>query len=78
VFRPVTDEDLIQFSKISSLKELLIPGSLKITDEGVANLASLSSLEKLDLGYTYVSEAARNKLKEALPNCEVQFSPLPE
>lgn len=77
-FSPVTDEDLKLFSKITSLKELRVAIAPNITDAGIAQLAALTNLEKLDISYTHVSDEAREKLQAALPNCKIVQTPLPE
>jgi len=45
----------------------------EISDAGLVHLMGLSNLTDLDLGGTEVSDEGISKLKEALPNCEIDF-----
>jgi hypothetical protein len=76
-FTTLSDDDLLLFSKVTSLKELSLSGSLKITDAGVEHLAALTNLEKLKVDYTYVSNEAIERLRKILPNCLFLHAPIP-
>jgi hypothetical protein len=70
----VTDKGL---EKLRGLTELQTLGLRKtqITDTGLQQLAGLSRLRWLDLEGTSVTTAGVKKLKQALPNCEINAAP---
>jgi hypothetical protein len=68
----ITDSGLEYFSDWPRLRILLLDGTT-ITDEGLAHLKVLTSLEYLTLRNTRVSAEGVEKLKRALPDCEIVY-----
>jgi hypothetical protein len=66
----VTDAGLAHLKGMTNLRTLYL-GHTQVTDKGLAHLAGLKNLEFLDLNKTSVTGEAIEKLKEALPDCEV-------
>ena len=79
----ITDRGLVHIAKLRNLRYLVI-GSLgtdglgerdcmKYTDEGLVNLYGLKNLGFLRLSINEVSQASRDKLQAALPNCQIEW-----
>ena len=49
----------------------------QVTDDGLEHLKGLTKLEYLDLYRTHVTSQGVQELQEALPNCEILWSPSP-
>lgn len=76
----ITDAGTAYFEKLPKLQVLQL-WNTGITDESVTHLAKLTNLKSLYLGDSLISSEAIEKLKTALPNCEIQWSkrePTPE
>ncbi len=66
----VDDEGLAQLGTLGKLKTLLMDGT-QVTDAGLRHLHGLSNLELLILPPDRTSPAELNRLREALPKCEI-------
>ena len=66
----VTDKGIEYLTNLNRIQYLKI-SSLKITDASVAHLSELHSLKRLWTSGTSITAAGSERLKEALPNCEV-------
>ncbi|MCH7727821.1 MAG: leucine-rich repeat domain-containing protein [Planctomycetes bacterium] len=64
--------DLAPLEKLTSLRALSLQGT-KVSD--LTPLAELKNLEWLELEHTQVSEEQVEKLRQALPNCDISWSP---
>lgn len=71
----ITDAGLEHVAQIKTLMELDLSGNT-ITNEGIRVLAGLLKLEGLDLRGTRVSKAGAENLRECLPNCKIQYTPV--
>ena len=75
----ITDRGLAHIAKLHNLRSLGIGGNrddlMNVTDKGLANLYGLKKLESLSLNATEVTEAGIDSLKEALPNCKIEWKP---
>ncbi|HEY9784442.1 MAG TPA: hypothetical protein V6D17_03500, partial [Candidatus Obscuribacterales bacterium] len=60
-------------ASIASLKIIFLSGT-KVTDNGLAQLANLPTLEHLELRDTAVSEVGTARIRTKFPNCAV-FGP---
>jgi|GEM_PF-1752129 hypothetical protein len=69
-YSEISDAGLSQLGTLKQLTSLVLLGT-EISDTGLAHLHGLSLLETLDLEFTSVSEGGLEKLKQALPNCEI-------
>jgi hypothetical protein len=58
---------------LTGLRELDLSGTA-VTDAGLADLARLTGLKRLYLWDTDVTESGGQRLKAALPECEVKVS----
>jgi hypothetical protein len=67
----LTDADLIYLRRMTCLKKLDLHGE-GITDIGLGCLEGLARLKVLRLHGTQVTDGAAAKLKEALPNCQIE------
>jgi hypothetical protein len=65
------DKHVAQLAALTSLRQLVLHSS-KITDDSVEHLAKLKNLELLDVSGTQISLQGLDKLKSALPKCEVK------
>jgi len=70
-----SDSDLIHLHSLSRLHGLYLLGTSQITDAGLVHISAITSLERLFLGRSKVSDLGVAELKEALPNCEIIASP---
>ena len=72
VFGPVSDAHLVQFSQLKRLEELRVWNAREVTDAGVAPLASLSRLKKLQLDHTQITDKSLEHISH-MPQIEVLF-----
>jgi hypothetical protein len=70
-----SDAGLEHLTGLTNLKTLGLDGT-QVTDVGLKNLKTLTNLKWLNLSETQVTEEGINELEEALPNCEIRWSPL--
>ncbi len=66
----LTDRAATEVAKLTSLEELTLSSPL-LSDQAIDSLASMSSLRKLRLGGESIGEAELERLRQALPDCEV-------
>ena len=66
----ISDRGLECIKGLGRLRSLVLLET-KITDVGIEQLKGMPQLEHLDVADTAVSDAGAEKLREALPNCEV-------
>jgi hypothetical protein len=67
----VTDADLVQVSRLTNLKILILSGT-KVTDAGLAHLSGIKNLRTLRPGGTRFTEAGIRSLMRTLPALEVE------
>jgi hypothetical protein len=67
---PITDAGLVDLGRLSCLQTLDLSES-KITDAGLSHLGRLGELQVLRLTGCQVTEAGVEKLRKALPRCEI-------
>jgi hypothetical protein len=72
----ITDAGLAKLKHLTRLQFLYL-SSTKITDTGLLSLYELKSLKSLDINSTQVSQRGREKLKKALPNTVIRYTPRP-
>jgi hypothetical protein len=60
--------------KSLTLIRTMAPGT-KVTDDGLEYLVRLTGLQELLLGGTQITEQSVKKLRQALPNCQIQWEP---
>ena len=75
----ITDRGLAQIAKLTNLRYLVIDSSswedygkrdyMKVTEEGLAHLYGLKSLETLSISGIRGTQAGIDKLRKALPHC---------
>ncbi len=70
-YTQITDAGLVHLEGLTSLQELDL-ATTQITNRGLVHLVGLTSLERLRLGGTQITDAGVAKLKEALPNCDIE------
>ena len=68
----VTDAGLAPLMRMTALQELNLRGT-HISDAGLAHLENLKSLRQLGLHGTKVTAAGVEKLKKAIPACQIAF-----
>lgn len=68
----VTDDGLKHLSHMSRLEHLCLDG-LQITDAGLEHLRTISNLEFLSLRHTNVTDEGVAKLRQSLPDCEIEY-----
>jgi internalin A len=66
----LTDGGLRHLSHLAKLRDLLIEDA-DITDDGVQYLAALKKLKRLVLRDVRISEGGFERLRQALPNCQI-------
>ena len=64
-------------SELKNLRILRLTGT-RVTDEAIASLAQLTSLEELFLRWTDVTEAGAAELKKQLPDCQIHHLARPD
>ena len=58
--------------KLTELKKLNLNNN-EISDVGLKEIAKLTQLTSLSITSDYATEAGRDELQKALPNCEMWF-----
>jgi hypothetical protein len=71
---PIEDDGLVWLSGLRHLETLSL-SSTRVTDAGLPHLYSLRRLQALDLGSTAVTTAGLERLRQALPNTRITYSP---
>jgi len=66
----VSDAGLVHLKGLTKLQRLNLFDS-QISDAGLVHLKGLTKLQRLNLGDTRVTDAGVNKLKQALPKCNI-------
>jgi Leucine-rich repeat (LRR) protein len=66
----VTDNGLSQLAPLVTLRDLYL-NSTAITNDGLDHIKNFKDLQSVYLSKTYTTEAARSRLKEALPNLTI-------
>ena len=72
--RSVTNATLANFDELPNLQRLTVSNA-NVTNTGLVNLKSLPNLRQLSLIRTGVTDDGAEKLREALPNCEIYVRP---
>lgn len=72
VFSEVTEQGVAAIAKRISLERLFLGGP-QITDAAVDDLATMTSLRYLFLSETAIGAAGGDRLRQALPNCRIEF-----
>ena len=68
----VTDKSLEVLKPLPRLQDLRLDGAT-ITDAGVETLCAMTSLKSLNLYHTLVSEKGYQRLRQALPGCQIVY-----
>jgi hypothetical protein len=71
----ITDEGLKTISGIEGLKGLTLFGASNVTEAGLQHLAGMKHLNFLHIADATLSPAAIDRLKQALPRCQVFVTP---
>jgi hypothetical protein len=66
------DGDMADFKSFPKIKEIHFMFAPHVTDEGLAHLAGLSHLERVRLYGSKITDEGVAKLKQSLPNCQVE------
>jgi predicted Zn finger-like uncharacterized protein len=74
---PITDAGLAHFKGMDKFSSLSFSDT-RITDAGLANLEGLTKLTMITLNNTQITKAGLDKLKKALPKCNVYCFPAPK
>jgi hypothetical protein len=69
-----SDSKPIMFAKLATLKELDL-SHCGLSEAGWMNVGRLSQLRKLNLANARISEVSLRKLRNSLPNCEIDGQP---
>lgn len=72
--RAIDDEGVKQLQGLTELTRLALRGT-GVSDVGLLRLSGLSKLASLDLRNTEVTRAGVNRLRQKLPNCNIQRLP---
>ena len=72
---PATDAVLEKLSKLKDLREITLQ-STNVTDKGFLLLVNCPKLKKVRIAETEITADARNKFKQALPDCDVSQLPV--
>ncbi len=67
----ITGVGLVHLAGLTSLQELCL-NYTRVTDTGLVHLEGLTSLQRLNLKNTQITDAGVAKLREALPNCDIE------
>ncbi len=70
----VTDAGLVHLKGLTKLEELIL-WHTGVTDAGLIHLKGLTNLEYLQLGCTQVSDDGVKQLRQALPDCYIEYWP---
>ena len=68
----MTDKSLEVLKPLPRLQDLRLDGAT-ITDAGVETLCAMTSLKSLNLYHTLVSEKGYQRLRQALPGCQIVY-----
>ena len=68
----LTDDDLALIGQMHSIRTLSLGGN-PITDEGLMNLQSLSTLRHVDVSVTNVTREGAKRFRDAMPNCTISL-----
>jgi hypothetical protein len=68
----ITNDGLKHIKEMSQLERLFIDGN-QITDVGLVELENLSNLRYLCIRGTQVSDAGVDRLRKALPHCQIEY-----
>ena len=68
----IADTTLLHLGGLSNLQDLYITRS-PVSDKGLQHLRSLKSLRKLRIYGTKVTDSGVESLKQALPNCTIEY-----
>jgi hypothetical protein len=68
----VSDAGLVHLGGLTQLIYLILDGT-QVTDAGLAHLRGLTRLKVLTLDATQVTDAGVQRLKRALPNCDINL-----
>ena len=71
----VTDAGLRHLRGLTSLQSLQLSDT-QVTDAGLEHLRDLTALRKIDAVNTKITNAGVSRLKQALPNCEIETQPV--
>lgn len=74
-FTSINDNTLEAVAQFDHLKQLWLNGQIAITDAGLEQLTRLERLRDLSLGDARVTAEAVQRLRQALPNCEISWNP---
>jgi Leucine-rich repeat (LRR) protein len=66
----VTNDGLRELEGLANLEELNLPNT-RISDAGLVHLEGLKRLKRLNLSGTRVTDAGLNRLRAALPGCQI-------
>jgi Leucine-rich repeat (LRR) protein len=69
----VTDKGLAQLKGLTNLEYLNLYGDAGVTDAGLVNLEGMKKLKNLYLWQTKVTKSGTEKLKKALPQCDINL-----
>ena len=76
-FSDITDDSLEHVSRLTELQSLTL-FITNVTDAGVVHLKRLTELQHLNLRGTFVSTEGIEMLRQALPNCEIDYDEVPD
>jgi len=71
----LTDAGLKQLARLKAMFRLDL-GNTAVSDLGIGTLADMAALQELNIKGTRITEAGYNKLKDALPNCKIEWEPV--
>jgi len=74
-FASINDETLAMLARLTNLGQLWLNGDIAITDAGLDHLKRLHQLRDLSLADAPVSAEAVQRLRRALPACEIRWEP---
>jgi hypothetical protein len=74
-FGSINDDTLAEVAQLESLEQLWLNGDISITDTGLNHLKGLTHLRDLSLGHAPVTAKAVERLRQALPECEISWVP---
>ena len=70
----ITDDGLVHLAGMSRLQWLSLGGT-QITDNGLVHFKGMARLRYVSLDGTNVTNEGVKKLQQALPNCDIVWSP---
>ncbi len=72
----ITDAGVSLLQSVASLRELRLRNT-NLSDASIESLRKMKSLQELALNDTKVSRSGYEQLRSALPNCKIDWSPMP-